>query len=108
MDMVEFVVPDPESGDVRVTFRLDVSGRVSIYCTCPSGRSRQFCDHRFRILEGRVIGISESHAGDLLRARSWISNTEIEAELHALQAVRDSATAVVDRAKHRLALAMSA
>lgn len=107
MDRITFLLSEPGQANVRVSFRLDARGRLSIYCTCHDALLLRFCDHRLRILEGRVEGVAASAPGDFAIARSWVWGTEIEESLRALRACQGAPASVIADAQAELARAMN-
>lgn len=108
MDTLQFLVQGSAKEPYQVTFQKRGSN-LSARCTCPAGENRQYCKHRFRILEGEADGIVSANADSVPVVVGWLTGTDVEV---AMQAVLDAeqalekAKASASKAKKALAAAM--
>ena len=103
---IQFLVQYPAKVSYQVTF-VKKGNEFCAFCTCMSGKSGQYCQHRIAILEGSKEYIRSDNLDDVDIIQSWLPGTAIESALHDLkEALKIGAEADISAAKNRLAEVM--
>jgi hypothetical protein len=101
MNEIVFSVQGSAPEPYEVRFIRREGGDLTATCTCPAGAMGQYCKHRFSILSGSTTGIVGEKAGDVATVASWLSGSDVEKALLAL----DQAERELEAAKKRVSVA---
>jgi len=108
VEHVSFKVQGSEVDPYDVTFVKNGTS-LTAKCTCRAGAARQYCKHRFSILDGVTTGIVSGNGGDVDRVKSWLAGTELETvlqELAGAEAQVELATKTLSAVKKKVARTM--
>jgi hypothetical protein len=105
MDEIQFLIQGSAPEPYTVTFRKRGT-KLNVFCSCPAGENRQYCNHRMRILSGMADGIVSGNLPEILVAISWVSGTTLESALNSLSEAQEqyeTARRSLSAAKKRVA-----
>lgn len=109
MEEIAFDVQGSAPEPYRVLFVRRSKTNLFASCSCPAGKSGQYCKHRFAILNGDQEHIVSSNIDDVKIVKSWLPGTDIEKALlkvHGLEKEEQSIKKELSSAKKDLAKTM--
>ena len=85
---VTFFIQGSANEPYTTTFTIR-GNNLTAHCTCPAGQVRQYCKHRFGILQGETKGIVSGNEQQAAIVQSWLPGTDVEMALKDLAEAED-------------------
>ena len=108
MERITFEVEGSKGDKYDVAF--EISGiYANASCSCAAGAKKQYCNHRFALLDGDVSRLLSGNTADVVRLKSLIEGTDLKTAYdRVLQAesILTGAKQALDAARKTLTRAM--
>ncbi len=108
MRQIEFTVRGMKGDLYTCTFERE-GDNLNAFCTCPDGRSGNYCKHRFALIDGNHDIVVSNNAQEVDELLEMVSGTDVETALVALSEAIETYQQAEERlieAQNGLAMAM--
>lgn len=88
-------------GDYIVTFSREGNNLIAS-CTCPAGIVKQYCKHRFALMNGECENVISENKDDISKIQGLLVGTDVEKALIDLANAEEVYEAIIKEAKKAL------
>jgi len=108
MKKIEFLVQGSAKEPYKVEFFKE-DNNLTAHCSCPAGIKKQYCKHRFSILNGDIDAIVSDNAKEVEEVSLWLDGSDVEIamkEVRILEVEAERIKKELSKSKKALASAM--